>query len=114
MKSFTLFLIILIISFTTMVNIDEYSINEFKDWMEREGLFDIILSIKNAYGQDVSIISCEELNKDNCGNWKKLVVDYMPNRNINHNSQVSILGNFMKHSKDTIIEKKKFRNEEYY
>ena len=105
-NSFTLFLIILIIPFTTMINIDDYSIDEFKYLMEREGLFDIILSIKNVYGQDVAIISCEELNKDNCGNCEKLVVDYMPNRNINHNSQVSKLRNFMKHSKDTIIDQK--------
>ena len=83
MKSFTLFLIILITPFTTMVNTDDYSIDTFKERMQKEGLFDIILSIKYAYGLDVAIISCEELNKNNCGNCKKLVVDYMPNGNGN-------------------------------
>ena len=77
MNSFTLFLIVLIIPFTTMINIDDYSINEFKDGMQRDGLFDIILSIKNAYGQDVAIISCEELNKKNKVNCKRLVTEYM-------------------------------------
>ncbi len=71
MKSITLFLIILITPSITMSKFDDYSINTFKDRMQKEGLFDIILSIKEAYGQNVAIISCEELNENNCGNSKK-------------------------------------------
>ena len=77
MNSFTLFLIILIIPFTTMVNIDDYSIDPFKERMQKEGIFDIIKSIKYVYGQDVAIISCEELNKNYSGNCKRLVTEYM-------------------------------------
>jgi len=66
-----------------MVNIDDFSIDIFKERMKSEGLFDLIKSIKEAYGQDVAIISCEELNKNNCGNCKKLVTNYMPDINPN-------------------------------
>ena len=83
MKSITLFLILHIASFTTMINLDDYSIDKFKNSMQSEGLFDLILSIKDAYGQDVAIISCEELNKNNCGNCKNLVINYMPDRKTN-------------------------------
>ena len=63
-----------------MINLDDYSIDKFKNSMQSEGLFDLILSIKDAYGQDVAIISCEELNKNNCGNCKKIVTEYMPDQ----------------------------------
>ena len=46
--------------------------------MKREGLFDIIQSIKEVYGQDVAIISCEELNENHCGFCQKVVTNYMP------------------------------------
>ena len=45
--------------------------------MKRNGLFKIIESIKETYGQDLAIISCEELNKNCKGNCKKLVTEYM-------------------------------------
>ena len=63
MESLTWFLIVLKTPLTTMVNTDDYSINTFKDRMQEEGVFDIILLIKDAYSQDVAIISCEELKK---------------------------------------------------
>ena len=105
MKSFTLFLIILITPFTTMVNTDDYSIDTFKERMKKEGLFDIILLIKEAYGLDLAIISCEELNKNNCGNCKKLVVDYMPNGNPNifGNNLARNLRDLFKPTKEKII-----------
>ena len=46
--------------------------------MKSEGLFDIISQIKFSYGQDIAIISCEELNKNNCGHYKELVTAYIP------------------------------------
>ena len=83
MNSFTLFLIILILPFTTMGKLDEYSIDPFKERMRKEGLFDIIQSIKILFGQDVAIISCEELKKNYSGNCKRLVIEYMdPNKEI--------------------------------
>ena len=63
MKSITLFLILFITPFSTMINLDDYSINTFIDRLKKEGLFDLIFQIKKAYGQDVAIISCEELNQ---------------------------------------------------
>ena len=45
--------------------------------MIKEGLFEVIESIKEKYGQDVAIISCEELNGSLKGNCKRLVVEYM-------------------------------------
>ena len=78
MKSLTLFLILLITPFITMINLDGYSIEEFKERMKDEGLFDLIVSIKITFGEDVAIISCEELNVNDCGNCKNLVKYYMP------------------------------------
>ena len=79
MKSIAIFLILSIISLTFSKNIlDNYSINLFIDYLKRQRLFKIIKSIKYKYGQDVAIISCEELNKNYCGNCKKVVTDYMP------------------------------------
>ena len=77
MNSFTLFLILFIIPFTAMVKLEVYSIDSFKERMQKEGLFDMIQSIKDVYGQDVAIISCEELNKNYSGNCKRLVTEYM-------------------------------------
>ena len=113
MKSIALFLILLITPFTIMVNIDDFSINQFINSLKEEGLFELILQIKGIYGQDVAIISCEELNKNNCGNCQNLVMHYMPNefnRNSNGNSDTNIdsksnnHGGFMKQTKDKIIE----------
>ncbi len=83
MNSFTLFLILLTTPFTTMVNIDDYTIDPFKERMKKEGLLDIIQSIKYIFGQDVAIISCEELSKNYSANCKRLVTEYMgPNIDI--------------------------------
>ena len=49
------------------------------DQLKSKGLFEIIEHIKKIYGQDVAIISCEEINKNYEGNCKKLVTEYMPN-----------------------------------
>ena len=79
MKSITL---VLILSIITLIisesNLDNYSVNSFIDSLKSEGLFDIIQSIKEVYGQDVAIISCEELNINHCGFCQKVVTDYMP------------------------------------
>ena len=45
--------------------------------MKKNGLFQIIQSIKSAYGPDVTTISCEELNKGHESNYKNLVKHYM-------------------------------------
>ena len=56
---------------------NSFSIDTFKDYLENNGLFEVIQSIKYAYGQDVDIISCEELNRNCNGKCKKLFTDYM-------------------------------------
>ena len=79
MKLNTLFLIpFLILSIKTDIDLDSYSIEDFIDYEKKNGLFEIIKSIKMTYGQDVAIISCEELNGNCKGNCKKLVIEYMP------------------------------------
>ena len=78
MKLTTPFLfLILIISINSESKMNSFSIDTFKDYLENNGLFEVIQSIKYAYGQDVAIISCEELNRNCNGNCKKLVTDYM-------------------------------------
>ena len=78
MKLVTPFLfLILIISINSESKMNSFSIDTFKDYLENNGLFEVIQSIKYAYGQDVAIISCEELNRNCNGNCKKLVTDYM-------------------------------------
>ena len=78
MKLITYFMILfLIMSITSESLIDSFSIDHFLNVMKSNGLFEIILSIKKVYGQDVAIISCEELNKNYKGNCKKLVIEYM-------------------------------------
>ena len=78
MKLINHFLILfLIISITSENLIDYFSINLFINDLKRNGLFEIILSIKKVYGQDVAIISCEELNENRKGNCKRIVTEYM-------------------------------------
>ncbi len=60
------------------MSIDAFSIGSFINILKHEDLFDIIKSSKEAYGQDFSIIFCEELNQNLCGNCKRLVKEYMP------------------------------------
>ena len=79
MKSITIFLILFIIkSSISEVNIEDYSIEKFITWLKKEGLYQKIIFIKKIYGQDLSIISCEELIKKGYGNCKRLVKEYMP------------------------------------
>ena len=78
MKLNTLFLIpFLILSIKTKINWDSYSIETFINYEKKKGLFEIIKSIKMIYGQDVAIITCEELNKNYNGNCQRLVTEYM-------------------------------------
>ena len=80
MKLNILFLILLLIlPIKTESILDHYSIDNFKEYLKSNGFFEIIKSIKKTYGQDIAIISCEELNKNNKGNCKKLVTEYMKN-----------------------------------
>ena len=79
MKLISLFLLLfLLISINSESQLDEFSINLFKNDLQNNGLFEIIKSIKSVYGQDVAIISCEELNENRKGNCKRLVTEYMP------------------------------------
>ena len=79
MKLNILFLIpFLILSIKTEIDLDSYSIDAFIKYEIKNGLFEIIKSIKMIYGQDIAIISCEELNGNCKGNCKKLVNEYMP------------------------------------
>ena len=78
MKLKTVFLFLsLIISITSEIDWDSYSIDEFKEYLEKEGLFEIIESILKAYEQDIAILCCEELVGNRNGNCKKLVTEYM-------------------------------------
>jgi len=78
MKSLTLFLILFIIkSSVSKPYLNKYSINQFLDEMRRDGNFTIILSIKAEFGDDVAIISCEEIKINHCGNCKNAVKNYM-------------------------------------
>ena len=77
MKSIKLFLILFIVPLI-LSDEDCFSIDTFIKRLRNEGLFDIIASIKRSFGQDVAIISCEELNPNNCGHCKRLVLDYIP------------------------------------
>ena len=84
MKLISIFLILSIITLTiSKLDLDNYSINLFIIDLKRKGLFEIIKSIKKDFGQDVAIISCEELNKNHSGNCKKAVTDYMPKNDKN-------------------------------
>ena len=81
MKINNLFLVLLLItSIKLNDNMDSYSIDTFKAHLKENGLFGIIQSIKVFYGQDVAIISCEELNINNKGNCKKLITEYMDDK----------------------------------
>ena len=82
MKSIKLFLILFIVPLI-LSDEDSFTINPFIEELKNEGLFDIIASIKQYFGQDVAIISCEELYPNNSGNCKRLVLDYIPDYEIN-------------------------------
>ena len=78
MKLNTVFLFLcLIISIASEIELDSYSIDSFRDYLEEEGLLEIIESILKAYNQDVAILSCEELVENRKGNCKRLVTEYM-------------------------------------
>ena len=78
MKLISLFLLlVLTISINSESLLDDYSINIFIKDLKNNGLFEIIETIKKIYGQDVAIISCEELNENRKGNCKRLVTEYM-------------------------------------
>ena len=82
MKLISLFLLLfLIITIKSKSFLDAYSIDQFIKDLKENGVLEIIESIKNFYGQDIAIISCEELNKNRKGNCKKLVTEYMKSRN---------------------------------
>ena len=84
MKSIALVLFLSITTLTISNNIlDNYKVNLFIISLKREGIFDIIKSIKMVYDQEAAIISCEELNINNCGDCKKVVTDYMPRPDLN-------------------------------
>ena len=86
MKLNVLYLVLLLITSIKSNNVlDSYSIEVFKDYLKENGLFEIIQTIKNFYGQDVAIICCEELNQNYNGNCKKLVTDYMEEKTENAN-----------------------------
>ncbi len=77
-------ILFLIISITSESSLNDYSIDRFKDYLKEKGIFQIIQSIFNAYGKDVAIISCEEINGNYKGNCKKLVTDYMTKQQHEH------------------------------
>ena len=79
MKSLSLFLILFIIkSSISKIEVENYSVNLFIDKLKKEGTFEIIKSIKEECGQDIAILSCEEINENHCGNCRKVVIFYMP------------------------------------
>ena len=103
MKLNVLFLVLLLITSIKSNNyLDPFSIEGFKDHLKDKGLFEIIKYIKYNYGQDVAIISCEELNKNYNGNCKKLVTEYMEEKpeNINEGTY-RLLAEFYKNSENS-------------
>ena len=96
-------LLLLIISIKSNNLLDSFSIESFKDYLKANGLFEIIQSIKYVYGQDVAIISCEELNKNYNGNCKKLVTDYMKEKIENTNVGAhGLIAEFNKNSENSV------------
>ena len=78
MKSLTLFLVLFIIkSSVSKTKLRKYSIDPFIDNLKKDGNFTIIQSIKAKFGNDVAIISCEEIKNNHSGNCKKVVTEYM-------------------------------------
>ena len=77
MKSIKLFLILFIVPLI-LSDEDSFSIDPFIERLRIEGRLDIIIFIKQSFGKDVAIISCEELNPNNSSNCKRLVLDYIP------------------------------------
>ena len=105
MKLITHCLILFLIkSITSEISVDDFSINPFIEDLKKNGLFEMIELIKQAYGQDVAIISCEELNENRQGNCKKLVTEYMPPNppleigKLIYPKSPSMIKNVMKHS----------------
>ena len=83
MKLITLVLILFaIISIKSEDSLNSYSINTFIKYLKDNKLFEIIKSIKMAYGPDVAIITCEELNKNMNGICKRLVLEHLPELSI--------------------------------
>ena len=79
MKLITLVIILfVIISIKSEDSLDSYSINIFIKYLKDNKLFEIIESIKMAYGSDVAIITCEELSESMKGNCQRLVLEHMP------------------------------------
>ena len=91
MKLNILFLfLLLILSIKTESILDPFCIDTFIDYLKGNGLFEIIESIKKIYGQDVAIISCEELIEKNKGNCKKLIIEYMIGGKIPTHSRITV------------------------
>ena len=80
MKLIAIFLILFLIKSSISISLEDYSIDRFIERLKTNGLFETILLVKEFYGTDLSIISCEELNKNGYGNCKKLITEYMPNK----------------------------------
>ena len=79
MKLISIFLLLLIIkSSISNISIDDYSKDKLINRLKSQDLFEIILLIKKFYDPKLSIISCEELNKDGYGICKRLIKEYMP------------------------------------
>ena len=87
MKLVNLFLIIILIStpFSKSSSLDDYSIDEFINYLKKIGVYDLIISIKAYYGSDVATIFCECVTGTQKGNCRKLVRDYIK-VDFSHNS----------------------------
>ena len=90
MKLIAIFLILFLIKSSISISLEDYSIDRFKERLKENGLFETILLVKEFYGTDLSIISCEELNKNGYGNCKKLITEYMPNKFIDQAKKINI------------------------
>ena len=79
MKLISIFLLLFIIkSSISNISIDDYSKGKLINRLKSQDIFEIILLIKKFYDPNLSIISCEELNKDGYGICKRLIKEYMP------------------------------------
>ncbi len=77
MKSISIFLLLFIIKSSISIESNDV-MKEFIKRLKKEGIFEIIQTIKNTYGIDLAIIACEEFSKNASGMCKRLIIDYMP------------------------------------
>ena len=75
--------ITLLLYFSIILGINcGYSIEEFLEYVIKNGYYDITEQIKNYYGNEIAVDICKELMKqENCDGCEELVYVYIPDNN---------------------------------